>query len=71
MAAACAEFGDFATAVKWETKALEALPKEDAAQQSFRSRLALYQDKKPYRDAPEGSTDSIAVAPPRRDDESR
>jgi tetratricopeptide (TPR) repeat protein len=71
MAAACAEFGDFATAVKWETKALEALPKEDPAQKAFRSRLALYQDKKPYRDATEGSTDAIAVAPPRRDDGSR
>ncbi|HMB08821.1 MAG TPA: tetratricopeptide repeat protein, partial [Isosphaeraceae bacterium] len=71
LAAAYAEAGDFDAAVKWEAKALEVLPKDDTDQNSFRSRLALYQDKKPYRDRPEGTANAIAVTPRRRDDGAR
>jgi tetratricopeptide (TPR) repeat protein len=67
LAAAHAEAGDFDAAVKKETKALETLPKDNKDQESFRSRLALYQDKKPYRDPSEGSANAIAVTPPGRD----
>jgi tetratricopeptide (TPR) repeat protein len=50
LAAAYAEVGDFASAVKWQVKAieLEADPKE---QEEYRSRLKLFQEKKPYREA--------------------
>jgi len=50
LAAACAESGDFDAAVKWQTKAIELLadPKE---KEDYRTRLKLYQEKKPYREA--------------------
>ena len=49
LAAAYAETGDFPSAVKWQTKAieLEADPKEKA---DYEGRLKLYQDKKPFRE---------------------
>ncbi len=49
LAAADAETGDFESAVKWQAKAiaLEGDPKEKA---DFTARLALYKDKKPYRE---------------------
>jgi tetratricopeptide (TPR) repeat protein len=49
LAAAHAETGDFASAVKWQTKAieLEADPKE---KDEYRARLKLFQDKKPFRE---------------------
>ena len=48
LAAACAETGDFAQAVKWEAKILETpnLPEKDAA--TYKSHLALYQLGKAY-----------------------
>jgi hypothetical protein len=48
LAAACAEVGDFAAAVKWQQQAVELmthLPRE----QFYRDRLALYKAGKPYR----------------------
>ena len=50
LAAAYAETGDFAGAVMWQSKALElgAAGKQD----ELRSRLALYQSGKPYRQKP-------------------
>ncbi len=47
LAAACAEAGDFTGAVKWQTKALETT--QDQKKDELRSRLALYQAGKPYR----------------------
>ncbi len=49
LAAAHAEAGDFASAVKWQVKAieLEADPKE---KEEYRPRLKLFQEKKPYRE---------------------
>jgi tetratricopeptide (TPR) repeat protein len=70
LAAAYAEAGDFNAAVKWESKALATRPIEETDQQSFRTRLSLYQAKKPYRDLRGQPAASIAVAPPSRDDES-
>lgn len=48
LAAAYAEAGDFDAAVKWQTKATEMVPK--SAKAYYRSLLALYQQRKPYRD---------------------
>ena len=50
LAAAYAEIGDFTSAVKWQTKAieLETDPKEKA---EYQSRLKLFQQNKPYREA--------------------
>ena len=47
LAAACAETGDFASAVRWQEKALELGP--ESKNDELRSRLALYQAGKPYR----------------------
>ena len=49
LAAACAEIGDFESAVKWQTKANE-LRADDEDKTVGESRLKLYQEKKPYRD---------------------
>jgi tetratricopeptide (TPR) repeat protein len=72
LGAAYAEAGDFPKAVTWQTKALAALPDGDRQRDSFSARLALYRDKKPYRDlATAGSADSIAAAPGERGDGAR
>ncbi len=50
LAAACAETGDFAGAVKWQSKALElATTATQKEQEDHQARLALYQSGKPYR----------------------
>ncbi|HUY26067.1 MAG TPA: tetratricopeptide repeat protein [Candidatus Binataceae bacterium] len=51
LAAACAENGDFAGAVRWENKALTALdPSAKTSAADMRKRLVLYEAGRPYRD---------------------
>jgi hypothetical protein len=54
LAAACAEAGDFESAVKWKEKVL-ALTKEPGGVQSCQQRLALYQAGKTFRVAAQGA----------------
>jgi serine/threonine-protein kinase len=50
LAAACAEAGDFDSAVMWGKKAMGLLVKDDETnRRDFGARLELYQAKKPYR----------------------
>ena len=49
LAAACAEAGDFAMAVKSQEKALE-LTSDEKDKEKFHGHLALYQVKQPYRE---------------------
>jgi Flp pilus assembly protein TadD len=49
LAAAHAEAGDFDSAVKWQTRAIDLLTDENQ-KADFRSRLRLYQARKPYRE---------------------
>lgn len=49
LAAACAEAGRFADAVKWENKYLESNPPKEFADEA-RQHLALFQQNKPYHD---------------------
>jgi len=53
LAAAYAEAGEFDAAVRWQARAIELLMDEQE-KGDFRSRLALYQAKKPYREEPPG-----------------
>ena len=48
LAAAFAETGDFDAAVMWQMKAIGFL-KDERQRDDYRTRLLLYQDKKPYR----------------------
>ncbi len=49
LAAAYAETGDFASAVQWQSKAVDLAVGEDA-KQKLRKRLELYQQRQPYRE---------------------
>ncbi|ADB17773.1 Tetratricopeptide TPR_2 repeat protein [Pirellula staleyi DSM 6068] len=49
LAAAAAETGDFAAAIRWIEKALELVPVQSETHKSFSERLSLYQNSKPYR----------------------
>ena len=49
LAAAFAELGDFASAVKWQSKAIELLA-DDKTKDDYRTRLKLYERKKPYHE---------------------
>ena len=51
LAAACAEAGDFPSAVQWEEKAI-GMALSDTEKDSRAGRLALYQTGKPYRYEP-------------------
>ena len=48
VAAACAEAGDFESAMKWQTKANSLYANADNREKG-QARLKLYEDKKPYR----------------------
>jgi len=51
LAAACAEAGDFASAVKWESRAAGLLPKGNKALlRVYLAHRAMYEFKRPYRD---------------------
>ena len=52
LAAAYAECGDFAHAIEYQEKA-QGLYKDEKDREKGRDRLALYREKKPYRDVPE------------------
>jgi len=51
LAAACAEAGDFASAIKWQKKAIDLLTEEGRPLQQpyFESRLKLYESRQPAR----------------------
>ena len=54
LATAYAESGDFGEAIRWQNKAIEMLAAEKGDAeflQAARDRLALYRDKKPYRES--------------------
>ncbi len=53
LAAACAEAGDFAGAMKWEEKAIGLPAKGEPRRTTFDSRMALFEAKKPYREEPD------------------
>ncbi len=48
LAAACAESGDFAKAVEWQTKAI-AMAKGQTSGEDWKARLELYRSGRPYR----------------------
>jgi cytochrome c-type biogenesis protein CcmH/NrfG len=54
LAAAHAEAGDFAEAVKREQEAIHLTAPDDPSRAAFQARLALYQAKTPYRDESPG-----------------
>jgi tetratricopeptide (TPR) repeat protein len=49
LAAGYAETGDFASAVKWQTKAIE-LEEDPKEKEEYRARLKLFQEKRPYHE---------------------
>jgi tetratricopeptide (TPR) repeat protein len=49
LAAAYAEAGDFGSALKWQTKAIE-IETDPKNADEYRARLTLYQERKPYRE---------------------
>lgn len=49
LAAAYAESGDFASAAKWQAKAVELLPRGNRNAVDLNARLILYKNKQPYR----------------------
>jgi protein O-mannosyl-transferase len=53
LAAAYAESGDFDAAVMWQSRAI-GFPRDERRRDDYRSRLVLYQAKKPYREASRG-----------------
>ena len=54
LAAASAEVGDFAAAVRWQTEALRLHRGADADRRGFAARLELYKAHKSYRAGPQG-----------------
>jgi hypothetical protein len=51
LAAACAESGDFSSAIKWQEKAI-ALATKDSDKPDMLIRFGLYTEDKPYREMP-------------------
>lgn len=64
LAAAYAEKGDFDSAVRWETKALELLPNDSTFQEFYKARLEMYKAGKPYRQEPKGRQPIEQVSAP-------
>jgi tetratricopeptide (TPR) repeat protein len=52
LGAASAEAGDFEAAIKWQTKAMQLNPRDEEFRKGAEERLALYREKKAYRDQP-------------------
>jgi len=50
LAAAYAETGDFKTAIKWSTKAVEMGSKDEEVDEQLKNELKSYQEKKPWRE---------------------
>jgi tetratricopeptide (TPR) repeat protein len=50
LAAACADTGDYPSAVKWQSRAVELLPRDEKTRAVFRRRMFIYEAKHPYRD---------------------
>lgn len=50
LAAACAEAGDYASAAKWETRAVQLTPRTDKSARTYRVRQAMFELRHPYRD---------------------
>jgi len=50
LAAACADVGDYTSAVKWQSRGVELLPRDDKNRAVFRRRMFIYEAKHPYRD---------------------
>lgn len=50
LAAAYAEIGDFETAIKWSTKAVELGSEEEQIDEQLKNELKSYQEKKPWRE---------------------
>jgi tetratricopeptide (TPR) repeat protein len=50
LAAACAEIGDFQQAIRWQERALQSSQYERNEGRQARQRLALFEDRKPYRE---------------------
>jgi tetratricopeptide (TPR) repeat protein len=51
LAAACAEGGDFTTAVRWLNRAVELTAGDTRFVEGYRARLKLFQEKTPYHEA--------------------
>jgi tetratricopeptide (TPR) repeat protein len=67
LAAACAEAGDFASAIKWQEKAVGLPAKDDPRRTTFDSRVALFEAKMPYHEEPDVDTaggNATQAAPP-------
>ena len=62
LAAACAESGDFSSAIKWQQKAIE-LATKDSAKPDMLIRLGFYTEGKPYRDMPKRQLLGRALSP--------
>lgn len=51
LSAACAEAGDYASAVKWESQAVKLLPRTDKKLlRLYLARKTMFEFKHPYRD---------------------
>jgi tetratricopeptide (TPR) repeat protein len=67
LAAACAEAGDFDSAIKWEKRALELLAKDDEQNRTdFNARLKMFEAKKPHHQEAKAEHTDIGSAKPER-----